>query len=289
MLPVINIGPLAVPLPQMLLLLGFWVGMELTAKQARRYGANADDLYVLALAAALAGLVGARLAYAARAPGAFLENPISLVQPHPSMFDPAGGLIAALLAGLVYGWLKKLPAWPALDAMTTFFAVMAVTIGLANFASGDGFGAPTQAPWAIDLWGEMRHPTQVYETLAALAVATAVWPGGRISHMSERAPGGGLTSGMRFWAFVALSAGARLLLESFRGDSTLWLSLFRQAQVIAWCALALSLWQVGRRLNPGGRPQSALAPVGAAAASQASAPDKAGADVIAGEDNKSAQ
>lgn len=246
MLPVISIGPLALPVPQLLLLLGFWIGLELTERQAQRYRSQAGELYNLTLIAVVAGLIGARLAYAARAPGAFLENPLNLIALQPQMFEPTGGWIAALLAGLVYIWKRRVPFWPALDALTTLFSVLTITLGLAHFASGDAFGAPTRAPWAIELWGELRHPTQVYETLAALAIAAAVWPGGRISRVSEQQGG----SGFRFWVFVGLTAGARLLLESFRGDSLLVLNLFRQAQVIAWLVLALSLWQIGRRMRP---------------------------------------
>ena len=215
MLPILNIGPLALPTPELLLLAGFWLGLELTEKHAHRFRADARLIYNLVLVSILAGLVGARLAYAARSPAAFAETPLNLLAPRPEMLDPTGGWVAAILAALIYGKIKRMSLWPTLDALVTLLSVLAVTLGLAHFASGDAFGAPSSLPWSIQLWGEQRHPWQVYETLAALLVAIAVWPGGRIASYSVQ-PG---REGFRMWAFLALSAGARIFLETFRGDS----------------------------------------------------------------------
>ncbi len=252
MLRVLNIGPLAVPVPEMLLLLGFWIGLELAEKHAHHYRINAARLYNMVFAGILAGLIGARLVYAARSPAAFMENPVNLLALSPQMLNPLGGLAFAALGAGLYAYRSRMPLWATLDALTSFSAALMVTFGLANLASGAGFGAPAELPWSIELWGERRHPTQVYETIAALLIAAAVWPGTRISQMSEHPGLNGvnpaLRPGMRFWVFLALTAAARLALESFRGDSTLALGLFRQAQLIAWVGLAISLWQIGRRL-----------------------------------------
>jgi phosphatidylglycerol:prolipoprotein diacylglycerol transferase len=254
MLPVLQIGPLALPTPALLLLLGFWIGLDLMEKYAHSFGADSRQIYNMTLVALLAGLAGARLVYAAHSPGIFFENPLDLLAPRPQMLDAAGGVAAGLLAAFGYGLLRKLPLWSTLDAVVTLFSILAVTLGLVHFASGEAFGAPARLPWAIELWGEQRHPAQVYETLAALLIAAAVWPGGRIARHTSARPG------FRFWTFLAFSAAARLILETFRGDSSLVWNAFRQAQLIAWLVLAISLWQIGRRLEP----QDALPDEGAA-------------------------
>ncbi len=129
MLPVVQIGPLALPAPQLILLAGFWIGLELTEKQAERFHAASGPIYNMTLVAVLAGLVGARLAYAAQYPSAFLAAPLNLLTPRPQMLDTTGGLIIGLLAALLYGWIKKLPLWPTLDAATTLFSVMGLRWG----------------------------------------------------------------------------------------------------------------------------------------------------------------
>lgn len=260
MLPVLNLGPLALPVPHLLLIAGLWIGLELAEKHAERYGAQGSDLYNLVLTSGIAALIGARLGYAARSPAAFLENPLTLLAPRAQMLDATGGLIAALLATAGFLLIRRLPIWPVLDALTSLLAVMGVVLGLSHLASGDAFGAPAGVPWAIELWGAQRHPTQAYEIMAALAVAAATWPGGPLGRASQT----GRTAGLRFWSFLALSAAARLIIETFRGDSILWLNLFRQAQVIAWLLLAVSMWQIGRRLaamDTPGEPSAPAEPV----------------------------
>jgi prolipoprotein diacylglyceryltransferase len=48
--------------------------------------------------------------------------------------------------------------------------------------------------------------------------------------------------GSSFLPFAALTAGTRLFIEAFRGDSTLILGGIRLAQVIAWIVLAIALF-----------------------------------------------
>ena len=47
--------------------------------------------------------------------------------------------------------------------------------------------------------------------------------------------------GIIFLTFTALTAGARLFLEAFRGDSVLIFGEYRLAQIIVWVVLAVAL------------------------------------------------
>jgi phosphatidylglycerol:prolipoprotein diacylglycerol transferase len=118
--------------------------------------------------------------------------------------------------------------WNSLDALVPFFAVLAVGIGFQHLAAGTAFGQPTSVPWAIHLWSADRHPSQIYEILFSLTVLLFIWA----SKFRFR-------PGVMFVLFAALTAGGRIFLEAFRGDSTLLLGGFRQAQVFAWIILAL--------------------------------------------------
>jgi phosphatidylglycerol:prolipoprotein diacylglycerol transferase len=147
------------------------------------------------------------------------------------LFDPTGGLAVAIIVALVYGQRRDLPFWPTLDALTPFFAVLSLGLGLAHLASGSAFGKETTLPWGMELWGAVRHPSQVYEILASLLVLGLLWFQG-----ANHRPG------LHFLTFTALTSAARLILEAFRGDSTLILGGFRLAQIIAWGVLAVSLF-----------------------------------------------
>jgi phosphatidylglycerol---prolipoprotein diacylglyceryl transferase len=242
MLPILQVGPLAIPLPSILLLLSIWIGMGQAEKVAPRFKANSNDLFNLVMLGLGAGVIGARLAYAARFPDAFSSAPLSLLTPRPVMMDLAGGLFAGALAALIYGQRKKMPFWPMLDALTPALAIFAIGMALAQLAAGDGYGASTRLPWGIELWGAVRHPTQIYAALFAALIAYLIWPRKARGNTSPD-----WQPGVTFLTFLALSAAARIFVEAFRGDSSLLLGSIRIAQVTGWIVLAGSLWLLGKR------------------------------------------
>jgi phosphatidylglycerol---prolipoprotein diacylglyceryl transferase len=223
MLPVVQIGPAAVQLPGLLLIAGVWLGSLLAERQARRLGLQAELVERLILVGLLVGVAGARLGYALRFMQVYLSDPLALLALSPVTLSPEVGLAVAGVAALVYAQRKGLPLWPTLDALTPGVAGFAVALALAHLASGDAFGAPAEVPWAIELWGARRHPSQAYELLAATAI---LWLLFRLRPDAS-------FPGFAFGLFAALTAVARLLLESFRGDSVLWFGTLRTAQVVS--------------------------------------------------------
>ena len=260
MLPFVQIGPAAVQVPGLVLLLGLFGGLFLAERQAPRHGVNANDLYSLAFTALVAGAVGARLVYVFRYPAAFAASPLSVISLNPGLLDLWGGLAAALIAAVVYGQRKRMALWSTLDALVPFLSTLIISQGLADLAAGTAFGAPTRLPWGIELWGEHRHPTQIYYILAGAFILLATWPG------SQLLPTGSTTGtasqhhqpvpGSRFLVFMILASAAYLFIEAFRGDSLLSPGGFRTIQWIAWLVLAASLWGLGRLLTATGNSAS---------------------------------
>jgi phosphatidylglycerol:prolipoprotein diacylglycerol transferase len=232
MLPVLQLGPLALQVPGLMYLVGLWLGLSLAEKFAPKRQVSADALYNLTFTGLIAGLLGARLGYVAQYSDAFLQSPSSLFSLNPGLLDPFAGLAFALLAMLVYGQRRKLSLWPTLDALTPLLAMLMAGAALANIASGAAFGAETSLPWGIKLWGASRHPSQFYELGLALVI---------LAGLGWKSKDSGLAVGALFWLFVALTAGAHLFLEAFRGDSTLILGGIRAAQAVAWLVLAAAL------------------------------------------------
>ena len=235
MLPYLPLGPFLVQLPGLALLAGVWIGSSLAEKEAARV-AEAQPatsrlpaaIYNLIFFSLIAGLAGARLAYAARSIGAYLEDPLSLVALTPATLSPGAGLVAGAAGAIWIGRRQRLSLRLTLDALAPGLAAFLVALSVAHILSGDAFGAPayrpdgqSPLPWAIYLWDEYRHPTQVYEMVAAVAVLIG----------ALRRPFGRGGRGLNFLCVVALSALARIFLEAFRGDSLLWPGGFRAAQV----------------------------------------------------------
>lgn len=264
MLPFLPLGPFLLQMPGLALLAGIWFGSSLAEKEAARISPASGavqltpaTIYNLIFLGLIAGVVGARLAYAVQFASAYWANPLSLLALTPATLAVEPGMIIGVAATAWYGRRKGLPLRPSLDALAPGLAAFLVALGVSHFLSGDAFGAAayradghTPLPWAIYLWSDYRHPSQVYETLLALAVLG----------VALRRPFGDNGRGLNFLTVVALSAAARIFLEAFRGDSVIWLGGFRAAQVIGLAGLAGALWAMrswAQPASPGGPTASA--------------------------------
>lgn len=231
MFPYLRLGPYLLQLSGLALLVGFWLGLSVSESEARRRNVRSSDVYNMAFYAAVSGVLGARLVYAARYLDAYLQNPSSLFALNTNTISPWGGLITGVVVAFAYGKWKGMPLRPTLDVLAPGMAVLQVLIAVAHFLNGEAYGAPAQLPWSIYLWSEYRHPSQVYEFLAAVIILAVVL----------RSPWKSPEPGWNFLLFIALSAGARLFLEAFRGDSLVWPGGFRAGQVIGLLILLAAL------------------------------------------------
>lgn len=237
MLPILQIGPLAIQTPGLALLAGVWLSLDLLSKFAARYGQPSERAYNAGFYGLLVGLVAARLAHTALYTEAYLASPLSLISILPGSMVPAAGWIAGPL--FVAWYLRRGGALNGamLDALAPALLVLLASISLANLLSGNGYGTETTLPWAIELWGAKRHPTQVYELLAVLAVLAIVW---RQRDTWPFAGAGAVAS-------VVGYSTARLVLEALRGDSWLLPGNVRGAQVLSLLALLVMLGVMAAR------------------------------------------
>jgi len=243
MFPILQIGPLALQTPGLILLVGLWLGLVLSERVAPRFQAKPNDVYNLVFVALITGVIGARVSFVIQNYEVFLQSPLNIISLNPGLLDPLGGVAFGLISALIYGSRKKIAWWPTLDAITPFLCVMMIAYGLSNLASGNAFGAETSFPWGIDLWGAVRHPTQVYYILAGFIILGIVWPRLGDPRTFQRVPGETIVG------FLALSAGAWLFIEAFRGDSSVLPNGVRTTQIFAWLLLAGSLWGYGKLLK----------------------------------------
>ena len=232
MYPYLRLGPFLLQLPLLALLVGVWIGSALAEKEATRLKLSTTIVNNLAFVGLIAGIVGARLAYAVRYLEVYLENPLSLFALNVNTLAGFDGLLIGVVVAAFYGWRKKLPLRPTLDALAPGLAAFMVALGVSHFLSGDAFGTPARLPWSIYLWSEYRQPSQVYETLAALGIFFAIY----------KKPLAQAGDGINFLLVVALLSAARTFLEAFRGDSVIWPGGFRAAQVVGLIVLAITLY-----------------------------------------------
>jgi phosphatidylglycerol:prolipoprotein diacylglycerol transferase len=121
-----------------------------------------------------------------------------------------GGLIGAILAGLLFIRKKKIAFYSLADIG---FLAGPVGLGLGrigNFINGELYGRVTDVPWGMVFpsGGPLpRHPSQLYEAfLEGPLMFGILWLMGRKEH-----PAGGV-----FWAFISLYGLFRFIVEFFR-------------------------------------------------------------------------
>ena len=243
MLPVLSLGPLSLPVPNLLPIVGLVLGSWLTERWAPRLRLAAKVVSDILFYSVLIGLVGARLFVVLRTPQAFLQSPTSLVSLNPALLDPLGGVLTAVLAAWWLAQRRGLSWWRLADGLTPFLAVMQIALALRAAAQGDFFGLPTTLPWGVDMWGATRHPTQLYWALGALMVLALVHGWIRDAAQAPTPP----PAGLLFWRFVALSAFVFVLVAGFRGDSPVTASGWRLDQIAGVMVLAVALYHWQRR------------------------------------------
>ena len=135
-----------------------------------------------------------------------------------------GVYLGALITGIPFGvfWFRRIgvPILQGLD-IVGLVAAVALTLGRWGcFFSGCCWGTPTALPWAVTypeagrrlhqgLPGVPVHPTQIYESIAALAIL-----GGLVLVYRRKRFDGQIVI-----LFVALYSAVRFLLEFVRGDA----------------------------------------------------------------------
>jgi phosphatidylglycerol:prolipoprotein diacylglycerol transferase len=238
MMPILQIGPLALPLPELLILLGIWYGLMVAEKYAINFGIKADQNFSIVMVMLLTFVVTGRLAYVIGHFSAFRNNIEDIFSRNLGLFDPFAGLVFAGLAVLIYLQRKEIMLLSALDSLAPAFFILKIMISLSNLASGRAYGSPTHLPWAINLWGVTRHPTQIYETLLMLAAYLILHPSKVIAERN--------LPGAYFFKFLTLLTIIFIFSYAFRAESTLFGMGFRREQLILLVILALSLFGINK-------------------------------------------
>lgn len=172
-----SIGPLTVRWYGIAYLIGFALAALILYKVAKRWKIeiDGDAVSTIMICVIIGILLGARLGYCLfYGNGEYLRNPLSIFAFNQGGMSFHGGLIGALLAGIVAAKLTHIPYLTLAD-----LGAIAAPLGLffgrcANFVNGELWGAPTDLPWGVVFGGAageiMRHPTQLYEALLEGAV-----------------------------------------------------------------------------------------------------------------------
>lgn len=252
----IKVGNFEITTFGLMMFLAFIVSGWVLARQFRRYGLDEELASSMVVAAAIGGIVGAKIYYAI------------LFRDWHLLFDRAGlvwygGLIGGFLACSWLIWRRRVDYLTAADATAPALAIGYAIGRIGCFLVGDDYGRPTNSwigvafpkgapPTTAD---ELRrfgvavdpsippdtilrvHPTQLYESVSAFVMFAVLMWLNRREHPKGRVWG----------VFLILLGIERFLVEIVRAKDDRFLGPFTIAQLISvLLILAGSVWALRR-------------------------------------------
>jgi len=152
-----------------------------------RHGfSHKKSLYMLFFVA-LAGFVGARLLHVILNPSLYMSGQLHVLSLHMKGFTIVGGLISAIIAGIIVGKMCDINVWRFGDIIVPYLGFGIAIARIGCFLNGCCFGHVTSLPWGVKFpllsyahqyqithgIGNIFavapvHPTQIYEMIAVV-------------------------------------------------------------------------------------------------------------------------
>ena len=137
----------------------------------RRYGVSQDKLLDCVLVGIITAIIGARLYYVAFKWDVYSQDPMSIFYINSGGLAIYGGLIGALIGGLIVAKIVKVNIPALLDIACLGFLIGQGIGRWGNFMNQEAFGTPTGLPWGMvseNTENIAVHPAFLYESLWCL-------------------------------------------------------------------------------------------------------------------------
>lgn len=169
----IRIGGLEIRWYGILILLGLLTAVFFGTRKMKKFNHTIDDVLDLLIVTVPSALVGCRLYYCAFNWGYYSKNPLKIITGiTEGGLAFYGGLIGAVLAGLIVMKVKKMNIPAILDLYITQFPIAQAIGRWGNFINGEAYGGVTDLPWGMTIANEKNgvyatsvHPCFLYESL----------------------------------------------------------------------------------------------------------------------------
>lgn len=156
-------GPFALRWYGLLMATAVIVGAQIAVREVVQRGQKADDFWDLLLWVIIPGFLGARLYYVLiQSPrdqlGAYLSNPLRILQIWEGGIHIFGGLIVGAIALFLYCRIRRLPALVFLDSIAVGLPLAQAIGRWGNFINQELYGPPTTLPWGLRIDPQHRIP-----------------------------------------------------------------------------------------------------------------------------------
>ena len=212
-----SIGPVTLHTYGLFVALGFIAGILTAVKLGKSAGINSNSVMDMGFIIILCGLIGSRIVYIIINFSYYVSNPLDMIKLWQGGLVFSGGLVAVIIAMIIYTKYHKYNIWTIGDIWAPAAAIGQAIGRIGCFCAGCCYGRPTDVPWAVTFTNPKSiatlniplHPTQLYSSLSSLIIFFILI----ILHSKRKFEGQVL-----LW-FLILHSAARLFLERFRGDS----------------------------------------------------------------------
>jgi phosphatidylglycerol:prolipoprotein diacylglycerol transferase len=223
--------------------------IAISLREAKRVGLAEEHIYSVGLWGIIGGIIVSRLFHVIDKWSYYMAHPAQIIG-----FEGLtvyGAVVGALLAVLIYCWVKKISFWLLGDVIAPG-AIVGQAIGrIGCLLNGCCYGLPTSLPWGIVYTnpgsycplGEPFQPTQIYHLLWNLIGFGILW-----SLRRRLKPQGSL-----FLLYLALYAAGDLSIRFVRVGEPFRSGLFfnlQEAQIIGILVLLVTVpWLIVRMLR----------------------------------------
>jgi len=156
--PVIcTIGPFTIYSYGLMLAFAFLISSALALKQAKKEGFNPQEIFNFSFAVLIAGIIGARIFYVLENIRYYLRTPLEIIMLQHGGLSWFGGLILALIWGVIYLKRKRLNVYKTFDLLAPFLALAQSLGRIGCLLNGCCFGATV-------------IPVQIYSSLLLIII-----------------------------------------------------------------------------------------------------------------------
>lgn len=217
----LEIGSLQIRWYGILILLGLLAAVFFGTRKMKKFDHTIDDVLDMLIITVPSAIVGCRLYFCAFKWDYYSKHPLEIItgitQGGLAFY---GGLIGAVLAGLIVMKVKKMNIPAILDLYITQFPIAQAIGRWGNFINGEAYGGTTDLPWAMTIANENGayatsvHPTFLYESLWNLLGFILLY-----IHLDRRK-----FNGQNALLYLLWYGTGRFFIEGLRSDS-LWIGV----------------------------------------------------------------
>lgn len=232
----IRLGPIEVAWYGLIIVIGMFVAVYLSMKEANKRGIGEDFIIDLAFWIIPAGIIGARLYYVLFELQTYLADPIRIFYFWEGGLAIYGGLILGFITLYVYSEKRNVPVWLLVDVLAPHVMIAQAIGRWGNFINQEAHGTEVTRQFLerlrlpdfivnqMNIGGNYYHPTFLYESVWNVI--------GFIILMTIRAQSKVLRRGEAFLGYVAWYGLGRFFIEGLRTDS-LYIGAFRVSQLLS--------------------------------------------------------